>query len=168
MRHKFTGQEEDAETGLMYYGARYYDPYIGSFITPDSLIPEPEFSQSFNRYMYTYGNPVRYNDPTGHEAESPNGGNYSSLNFSPDGQLSDDSGIKGGALYLQVGKNRSAEKQSNITKSDQNSNKAKSTANKTKKPGNNTVNVSLDDKSSVKAVLNTKVDKNKGKPSGDP
>ncbi len=69
VRHKFTGQEEDAETGLMYYGARYYDPYIGNFITPDSLIPEPEYSQSFNRYMYTYGNPVRYNDPSGHAAE---------------------------------------------------------------------------------------------------
>ncbi len=50
----------------MYYGARYYDPYIGNFITPDSMIPEPEYSQAFNRYMYTYGNPVRYNDPTGH------------------------------------------------------------------------------------------------------
>ncbi len=46
VRHKFTGQQEDAETGLMYYGARYYDPYIGNFITPDSLIPEPEYSPS--------------------------------------------------------------------------------------------------------------------------
>jgi RHS repeat-associated protein len=34
-RHKFTGQEWDAETGLYYYGARYYDPRLGRFISAD-------------------------------------------------------------------------------------------------------------------------------------
>jgi len=35
--HKFTGKELDSETGLglYYFGARYYDPGIGRFITPD-------------------------------------------------------------------------------------------------------------------------------------
>lgn len=71
VRHKFTGQEEDAETGLMYYNARYYDPTIGLFTSLDTIIPDPEFSQNYNRYMYVRGNPVRYNDPSGHDmAES--------------------------------------------------------------------------------------------------
>ncbi|MDD5702809.1 MAG: hypothetical protein PHU23_12260 [Dehalococcoidales bacterium] len=35
----FTGQRLD-DTGLYYYGARYYDPTIGGFISPDSTIPD--------------------------------------------------------------------------------------------------------------------------------
>src|SRR4030042_1643547 len=36
--YKFTGQEEDPETGLYYYGARYYDPVIGKFISAASIV----------------------------------------------------------------------------------------------------------------------------------
>jgi RHS repeat-associated protein len=36
--HKFTGQESDPETGLYYYKARYYDPQIGRFLSPDPLL----------------------------------------------------------------------------------------------------------------------------------
>lgn len=64
-RHKFTGQEEDKETGLYYYGARYYDPEIGRFISPDSVIQDPSDPQSFNRYAYARNNPVNLIDPTG-------------------------------------------------------------------------------------------------------
>lgn len=64
---KYTGQIEDAGTGLMYYNARYYDPFICRFISPDSEIPDMENTQSFNRYMYVAGNPIKYNDPTGHK-----------------------------------------------------------------------------------------------------
>lgn len=66
--HKFTGQERDEENGLLYYGARYYDPTIGRFLTADPLIPEETNLQSFNRYTYTYNNPVVYTDPTGHRS----------------------------------------------------------------------------------------------------
>jgi len=38
--HQFTGQKLDG-TGLMYYGARYYDPQIGTFVSPDTLVPDP-------------------------------------------------------------------------------------------------------------------------------
>ncbi|MES0488379.1 MAG: RHS repeat-associated core domain-containing protein [Leptospirales bacterium] len=62
-RYKYTGQEEDAETGLMYFGARYYDPGIGRFITQDTKVLEG--TQGLNRYMYTYGNPMMYTDPSG-------------------------------------------------------------------------------------------------------
>jgi RHS repeat-associated protein len=63
--YRFTGQKEDA-SGLYYYNARYYDPAIGQFISPDTLVPDPTNLQDYNRYMYVRGNPLRYNDPSGH------------------------------------------------------------------------------------------------------
>jgi RHS repeat-associated protein len=65
----FTGQRLDA-TGLLYYHARYYDPTLGRFISPDSIVPEPGNPQSFNRFAYVYNNPLKYTDPTGHWIES--------------------------------------------------------------------------------------------------
>lgn len=63
---KFTGQEYDPETGLYYYGARFYDPALGRFITPDSIVQAPADPQSLNRYAYCRNNPLIYSDPTGH------------------------------------------------------------------------------------------------------
>ena len=62
----FTGKELDDETGLMFYGARYYDPEIGRFITADPTIQFPYNLQSLNRYSYCLNNPLRYIDPTGY------------------------------------------------------------------------------------------------------
>jgi RHS repeat-associated protein len=67
--HKYTGQEQDVATGLYYYGARYYDPAIMRFISPDSVVPDTADPQVFNRYAYVKNNPVRYVDPTGHVSE---------------------------------------------------------------------------------------------------
>jgi RHS repeat-associated protein len=61
----YTGQRKD-DTGLLYYGARYYDPELGMFISPDSVIPDPGDYFSYNRYLYANGNPLKFNDPTGH------------------------------------------------------------------------------------------------------
>ncbi|NJN84108.1 MAG: RHS repeat-associated core domain-containing protein [Caldilineaceae bacterium] len=61
--HRYTGQKEDA-TGLYYYNARYYDPTIGHFISPDTIVPDAEDLFSYNRYMYARGNPLKYNDPS--------------------------------------------------------------------------------------------------------
>jgi RHS repeat-associated protein len=63
---RFTGQEYDPETGLYYYNARYYDPQLGIFTTADTYIPDANDSQSYNRHMYVRGNPILYNDPSGH------------------------------------------------------------------------------------------------------
>ena len=55
----FTNQQYDKESGLYYYNARYYDPHLGSFITPDPAMDQ------FNHYAYCAGNPIKYTDPTG-------------------------------------------------------------------------------------------------------
>ena len=62
--HTFTGQKRDA-TGLMYYNARYYDPALGTFISPDSMVPGAGQVINYNRYLYARGNPLKYTDPTG-------------------------------------------------------------------------------------------------------
>ena len=63
--HGYTGQRHDP-TGLSYYHARYYDPYTGRFTGPDTIIPNAANPQNLNRYAYVNGNPIRFNDPTGH------------------------------------------------------------------------------------------------------
>jgi RHS repeat-associated protein len=65
VKHKFTGQELDDETGLYNYGARYYDPAIGRFVSADSIVPDFSDPQSLNRYSYCRNNPVIITDPSG-------------------------------------------------------------------------------------------------------
>jgi RHS repeat-associated protein len=59
IKYQYTGQEKDA-CGLMYYNARYYDPELGRFIQPDTML------DGLNRYTYCGGNPIMYSDPSGH------------------------------------------------------------------------------------------------------
>ena len=49
--------------------ARYYDPLIGRFISADTIVQAPSDPQTLNRYAYTRNNPLRYTDPTGHQAD---------------------------------------------------------------------------------------------------
>lgn len=65
VKYKFNTHELDAESGMYYYNARYYDSNIGRFITADTVVPNPGKSQLMNRYMYVAGNPVTMNDPDG-------------------------------------------------------------------------------------------------------
>ena len=56
----------DIETGLYYLKARYYDPKIGRFISPDSTkYLDPETLGCLNLYAYCNNNPVMYSDPSG-------------------------------------------------------------------------------------------------------
>jgi len=64
--NRYTGQICDDETGLYYYGARYYDPQLGRFIQPDTAVPATTAPQTLNRYSYCDNNPLKYVDPTGH------------------------------------------------------------------------------------------------------
>ena len=56
----FTGKPLDDETGLYYYGRRYYDPHIGRFLSEDPL-----GLVSVNAYSYAANNPVNLTDPLG-------------------------------------------------------------------------------------------------------
>ncbi|MBN2736068.1 MAG: RHS repeat-associated core domain-containing protein [Spirochaetales bacterium] len=76
--HKYTDQEKDA-TGLYYYRARYYDPEIGRFISPDSVLA------GLNRYAYCFNNPIKYNDPTGHTPKINSAADAQAYYSNPDG-----------------------------------------------------------------------------------
>jgi len=69
-KYGFTGKENDADTELMYYGARYYSPEYRIFVQPDSIIADPYNPQALNRYAYALNNPVKYTDPSGHYVET--------------------------------------------------------------------------------------------------
>jgi RHS repeat-associated protein len=53
------------DTGLYYYGARYYDPTIGRFISADTIVQNAANPQTLNRYSYCLNNPLKYIDPSG-------------------------------------------------------------------------------------------------------
>jgi RHS repeat-associated protein len=65
LSNRYTGQTDDDETGLYYYGARYYDPQLGRFIQPDTNVQSPDNPQTLNRYAYCGNNPLNYTDPSG-------------------------------------------------------------------------------------------------------
>ena len=54
-----------SDTGLMYFGARFYDPQLGRFITEDPAGPNFKNPFSLNRYHYAYNNPMLFVDPDG-------------------------------------------------------------------------------------------------------
>lgn len=72
----YTGHVQDKDSGLVYAGARYYDPLIGRFMAVDPVGVNPESPASFNRYAYANNNPMRF--------------------FDPDGRMSDDAILHGG------------------------------------------------------------------------
>lgn len=61
----FTGQKDDKSLGLTYMKARWYQPDIGRFMSPDPLKFTISDLSSFNRYSYVGNNPYKYTDPTG-------------------------------------------------------------------------------------------------------
>lgn len=65
-KFRFSGKELD-DTGLYFYGARYYNPVVGRFNAADALIGNMEDPQSLNRYAYVSNNPLKYVDPTGND-----------------------------------------------------------------------------------------------------
>ncbi|MBI4488710.1 MAG: hypothetical protein HY694_06460, partial [Deltaproteobacteria bacterium] len=70
---RFTGKQLDPESGLYYYGGRYYDPELGRFISPDPFVSEPGNPQILNRYSYVGNNPVNYIDPDGFKRKKKRG-----------------------------------------------------------------------------------------------
>ena len=64
-RYRYTGKEKD-DSGLYYYGARYYDDQLGRFLAADSLLPDVYDPQQLNRFAYVRNNPIILVDPDGH------------------------------------------------------------------------------------------------------
>jgi RHS repeat-associated protein len=74
--HNSTGKERDTETGLDYFGARYFGSNMGRFMTPDwadkpeavpySSLDDP---QTLNLYGYVRNNPLSKVDPDGHDGD---------------------------------------------------------------------------------------------------
>ena len=63
----FNAKEFDEETGMYYYGARYYDPRLGVWMSTD---PMQEKYQGITSYCYTFNNPIRFVDPNGEEGDN--------------------------------------------------------------------------------------------------
>lgn len=61
----FTGREWEPALGLYYYRARYYDPALGRFISPDPLPGRVKDPATLNRYVYANDAPTRFRDPLG-------------------------------------------------------------------------------------------------------
>ena len=59
----------DKETGMYYYGARYYDPRISIFVSVDPLA---EKYPNYGGYIYTLNNPIMFIDPDGREVKGVN------------------------------------------------------------------------------------------------
>ena len=66
---KFTGKERDSESGLDYFGARYFSGAGGRFTSADAPLVDQFAADpgSWNLYTYTRNNPLRFIDPTGRE-----------------------------------------------------------------------------------------------------
>ena len=81
----FNAKEFDEETGLYYYGARYYDPRVSLWISVDPLSTFDPFNEenyiegehnggvfnnyNLNSYNYCYQNPIRLTDPNGKQVD---------------------------------------------------------------------------------------------------
>ncbi len=87
----FTGQREMTGLGIYHYGARFYSPKLGRFLSPDSIVPGYANPQNLNRFSYVTNNPLRYTDPTGHWEDEgcgtggPGGGTGCNLPPAPGG-----------------------------------------------------------------------------------
>ena len=69
---RFTGKERDAETGLDYFGARFFSGAQRRFTGPDAPFADQHADdpRSWNLYGYVRNNPLQYVDPDGREAAS--------------------------------------------------------------------------------------------------
>ncbi len=74
--YQYTGQLSQMEqVGLYHYGARWFDPAGARFTQADTLVPENQGMQAWDRYAYVNNNPVNAVDPTGHAMKLDDDGN---------------------------------------------------------------------------------------------
>jgi RHS repeat-associated protein len=66
----FAGEQRDKETGLDYLRARYYDPFLGRFVSADAYEGTLDDPMSLHDYQYAHANPVVNTDPSGFVTQS--------------------------------------------------------------------------------------------------
>jgi RHS repeat-associated protein len=87
----YTGKERDTESGLDYFGARYYGSSMGRMMSPDPGWFEQADAtnpQTWNQYAYVLNNPLTNTDPTGRSCQAgsvQNDDGTSSTVYSDDG-----------------------------------------------------------------------------------
>lgn len=83
---KFTGKERDAESGLDYFGARYYGSALGRFTStdPENAGADPYNPQSWNAYSYVLNNPLTNIDPFGQSCQRLSNGPLGETRFAGD------------------------------------------------------------------------------------
>jgi RHS repeat-associated protein len=62
----YTGHERVDAVGLIHMGGRIYDPTLGRFLSPDSVVQASADLQSLDRYSYVANNPLSATEPSGH------------------------------------------------------------------------------------------------------
>ena len=79
-RYDYNPKELDTNSGLIYYGARHYNPKLERFMSVDPVCRNIFNPQSFNCYPYVLNNPFSFTDPNGEspcDVASAFGGDYS-------------------------------------------------------------------------------------------
>jgi RHS repeat-associated protein len=98
--YRFTDQRLEGGVELYDYDARLYSPALLHFISPDSIVPDEESVQDWNRYGYVQHNPLKFVDPTGHTYQQYWMYGYSYRVYS--------SGTSGGGSYRASGTSSAA------------------------------------------------------------
>ncbi len=68
---RYTGEQSDDDTGLVYLRARWYDPSTGRFTTRDPFQGLAGYPQTQHAYVYSLNNPINVTDPSGEFVETP-------------------------------------------------------------------------------------------------
>ncbi len=78
--YSFSAKERDAETGLSYFGSRYYSSDLSIWLSVD---PMSDKYPSLSPYVYCADNPVRYVDPNGEEIRIHYGNGNKYIRYTP-------------------------------------------------------------------------------------
>jgi RHS repeat-associated protein len=126
----FTGKERDAESGLDYFGARYYTSSMGRFMSPDwdskpQAVPYADLAdpQSLNLYSYVLNHPLNSIDLNGHDWFNVNNQwqwQQGSTYHDADGNATKDKGYAGLLVAQATGTNKQGATTYSLTLYDQN------------------------------------------------
>ena len=101
--HTFSAKEKDSETGLSYFGARYYSSDMSIWLSVD---PMSDKYPSLSPYVYCADNPVRLVDPNGEDWYEKEGKMYYTTQYTSEKAFKE-SGIEGqyrGKFFTKNGK----------------------------------------------------------------